>query len=120
MAIPLYDLIEVPIHELKDEVQALILVPNHFFELDDVVVVESTEYLNFSKVHRLLPGCTLRLHVFNGDYLISELVSSFGNTAIRAISDSPYSLIFLHLCVVSSLASLSFSVLFVLISAKVI
>ena len=59
LVIPLDDLVEVPFHELEDEVQALILVSNHFFELDDVVVVESAEYFDFSQVHRFLPGCTL-------------------------------------------------------------
>ena len=55
LVIPLYDLIEVPFHELEDEVQALILVSNHFFELDDVVMVESAEYLDLSQVHCFLP-----------------------------------------------------------------
>ena len=66
-----HQLVDVLLHVLKDEIQVVIHT-NHFFELDDLWMVQFSKRLDLSKGHALLPRVELLLHLFDS-YLFSAL-----------------------------------------------
>lgn len=81
--------------KFKDKVE-IISDANHFFELDDVLVVQFPKVLDLAQRHTLVPRCKLLLHLLDRDHFMSLLIYCFDHGSISTIANVLYNLEFVH------------------------
>ena len=91
-----YNLIEIVLHELEDEEEAVFL-SDHFLQFDDVMMVELAQRFDLAKLHSFVPGCELRLHTLDGDNFIGRLVTSLCHAAEGSVAHGFNNFILFHL-----------------------
>lgn len=90
-----HQLVNVLLHVFKDKVE-IIIDTDHFFEFDNIDMVELAEGFDLAKSHALLPTVKLLFHLLNCDLLVSLLVDGLDDGPVGTVSQGFEYLVAIH------------------------
>mmetsp|Transcript_124915 Transcript_124915/g.303364 ORF Transcript_124915/g.303364 Transcript_124915/m.303364 type:complete len:290 (-) Transcript_124915:69-938(-) len=82
----LHQLVQVLLHVLEHE-EELVILTDHFLELDNVGVVELLEALDLAQLHALFPRVELLLHLLDGHHLPRGAVDGLEDGPVGAVPE---------------------------------